>query len=67
MQKQWENSKVDLYFEDMENEKLVRRSFRNAIEDPTDDQITAFTNAVSELSEYPSAHTVLVEEYRYSH
>jgi hypothetical protein len=67
MQKHWDKSKVDLYFEDAENEKLIRRSFNNAIETPSDDQITAFTNAVDSLSEYPSAHTVLVQEYQYVH
>lgn len=67
MQKSWANSKVDLYFEDLENEQLVRRSFNNSIQAPSDEQITVFTHAVDTLSELPSAHTVLVESYQYSH
>lgn len=67
MQKVWDKSKVDLYFEDLEEDRLVRRSFNNVIEEPSDEQVTAFTHAVDELSDYPSAHTVLVQEFQYRH
>lgn len=67
MQRAWASSKIDLYFEDLENDQLVRRGFNNTIQNPSDEQITAFTNAVDGLTELSSAHTVLVESYQYSH
>lgn len=67
MQKHWDKSKVDLYFDDIENEKEVRRSFRDAIEEPTEEQITEFTQAIDVLSDYPSSRTVLVQEFEYTH
>lgn len=65
MQKEWNKSKVDLYFEDLENEVDVRRSFQHVVETPTDAQITAFTQAVDSLSDLTSTYTVLVQEFKY--
>lgn len=65
MQKEWNKSKVDLYFEDLENEVDVRCSFQHVVETPTDAQITAFTQAVDSLSDLTSTYTVLVQEFKY--
>lgn len=65
MQKEWTESKVGIYFEDLENEKLVRRSFNGVIQSPTDEQVTQFAQAIDVVSDLPSSHTILVEEYRY--
>ncbi|WP_080146057.1 DUF1659 domain-containing protein [Marinilactibacillus piezotolerans] len=66
MQKEWAESRVEVYFEDVANERLVRRSFNGALHSPTNEQITAFTQAIDTVSELPVSETVLVEEYRYS-
>ncbi len=66
MQKEWAESRVEVYFEDVANERLVRRSFNGALQSPTNEQITAFTQAIDTVSELPVSETMLVEEYRYS-
>lgn len=66
MQKEWSESKVGIYFEDLENEKSIRRSFNGVVQSPTDEQITQFTQAIDTVSDLPSSHAILVEEYRYT-
>ncbi len=65
MIKVWENSKVDVYFEDLENETLVRQGFNNLIQGATEEEIGAFVQAVDSLHELPSAHAIVSESYRY--
>lgn len=66
MHKEWKESKIGIYFEDAENEKSIRRSFNGVIQSPTDEQVTQFTEAIDAVSDLPSSHTILVEEYRYN-
>ncbi|MEC6748887.1 hypothetical protein VXN63_10040 [Marinilactibacillus sp. XAAS-LB27] len=66
MQKEWADSKVDIYLEDLENDRLVRQSFNGVVQAPTDEQITEFINAIDMVSDLPAAHGMVVEQYRYS-
>lgn len=66
MQKEWMENKVDIYLEDLENEKTVRRSFAGAVQNLSEDQVMAFTQAIESVNELPISHAVVVEEYRYS-
>lgn len=65
MQKEWDGSKVDIYLEDVENEKYVRRRFNDALQGLTDEQVTAFTQALSTVNAMPVSYAAVVEEYRY--
>jgi len=65
MQKEWLKGKVDLYLEDLENDKQVKRSFSNISENLTAVQVEGFTNAIESLSVFPASHTVVVEEHKY--
>lgn len=65
MIKVWENSKVDIYFEDAENEKLVRQGFNNLVQGVTEEEIGAFVQAVDSLHELPKSHAIVTESYRY--
>lgn len=65
MIREWNGGKVLLFLEDLENEQVIRRSYSDANENLSEDQIAAFTSAVGSLSALPVAHTVVVEEYKY--
>lgn len=66
MQKDWMKNKVDIYLEDTLNEKAIRRSYPGAVRNLTEEQVTAFTEAIESINELPVSYTVVVEEYRYS-
>lgn len=66
MEKEWSGSKVDIFLDDAENERFVRRSFSGANQLVTDEQVTEFTQALDTVSELPVSHALLIEEYRYS-
>lgn len=66
MQKEWSKGAIEVYFEDIENEKLIRRSYSNIIADVNEVQVEGFTAAIESLSELPVGHTVIVEEYKYT-
>lgn len=65
MLREWNGGKVAVYFDDLENEKVIRRSFSDAIEDLNEEQISQFTSAIDSLTVLPVAHTVVIEEYKY--
>lgn len=65
MMKEWNAGKIDVYFEDVANEKMVKRSFPNAVENVTALQVSGFTSAIDSLTVLPTAHTIVVEEYKY--
>ncbi|EXJ22735.1 hypothetical protein ADIAL_1850 [Alkalibacterium sp. AK22] len=67
MKKEWSGSKVDVLLEDLEGEKLVRRSFRGAHESLTDVQVTEFTQALESVSDFPVSHALVIDEYRYTY
>ncbi len=66
MLKLWEKSKVDVFFEDEANEKLVRQGFNNLIGDVSDEELGAFINSINSLHELPAAHAIVSESYRYT-
>lgn len=66
MQKEWNKGAIEVYFEDIENEDFVRRSYSNIIADVNETQVEGFTAALESLSDLPVAHTVIVEEYKYT-
>lgn len=65
MIKVWEDSKVAVYFEDIENETLVRQGFNNLISDVTEEDMKNFVETIGSLHELPTAHAVVTESYRY--
>ncbi|SFH80423.1 hypothetical protein [Pisciglobus halotolerans] len=65
MQKEWNKGAIEVYFEDVENEKVIRRSYGNTIEQVNEDQVAGFTAAIESLTALPLAHTVVVEQYKY--
>lgn len=66
MQKEWSKGAIEVYFEDIENEDFIRRSYPNIIADVNESQVADFTDAIESLSELPLGHTVIVEEYKYT-
>jgi len=66
MQKEWDGSKVDIFLEDVENEKHIRRRFNGALQGLTDEQVAAFADALSTVNELPVSYAAVVEEYRYT-
>lgn len=65
MMKEWHSGKIDVYFEDAVNEKMVRRSFPNTVENVTELQVSGFTSVIDTLTVLPASHTIVVEEYKY--
>ncbi|MBM6615909.1 hypothetical protein JTF06_13540 [Desemzia sp. RIT804] len=66
MQKEWNKGAIEVYFEDIENEEFIRRSYPNTIANVTEVQVEGFTEAIESLSDLPLGHTVIVEEYKYT-
>lgn len=64
MAKTWLANKVEVYFDDLENEKTVKKSFQNIVENPTDIQVKAFADAVSGLYRLDKAYTVITESHK---
>lgn len=65
MEKEWNKGSIEVHFEDLANEKIIRRSYANTIEGVSEEQVEGFTNALEQLSDLPLSHTVLVEQYSY--
>lgn len=65
MIKVWEDSKLNVYFEDAEGEKLVRQSFSNLVEGVTGEEINQFVQAVDSLHELPTAYAIVTDSHRY--
>lgn len=65
MIKVWEKSKVDLYFEDIENEQLVRQGFNNLIDGVSEEEVGAFVASINSLHELPAVHAIVSDSYRY--
>ena len=65
MLKLWENAKVSLYFEDAENEKYVGHTISQVKEDPTEEELVKFANAVDALSDLPMDHFKVIQTQRY--
>lgn len=66
MQREWNKGAIELYFEDVENEGFLRRSYPNTIENVSPEQVEGFTAAIESLSGLNLGHTVIVEEYKYT-
>ena len=66
MQREWNKGAIELYFEDIENEEFLRRSYPNTIENVSAEQVEGFTAAIESLSGLGLGHTVIVEEYKYT-
>lgn len=61
----WENAKLALYFEDAENEKYVGQTISSVKQDPTEDELVQFANAVDALSDLPMDHFKVTQTQRY--
>lgn len=66
MQREWNKGAIELYFEDIENEEFLRRSYPNTIQNVSSEQVEGFTAAIESLSKLDLGHTVIVEEYKYT-
>lgn len=64
MAKTWVANKVDIYFEDLENEKTIRKGFSNISEHASDQQVSNFANAVGQLYQFEKTHAVLTQSYK---
>lgn len=64
MAKTWVSNKVDVYFDDIENEKTIRKGFSNVVENPTDEQVKAFSDAVAGLYRLEKAYTVITQSHK---
>lgn len=67
MQKEWQGNKVDIYTEDGRNGKIIRKRFAGAIRNVTEEQVSAFTQAIDSLNDFPVSHAVLIEEHRFTY
>ncbi len=64
MAKTWEKSKVDVYFDDIENDKIVRQGFNNLVDEAEEGDIQAFVQAIDSLHELDTLHAVVTESHR---
>lgn len=65
MIKLWDKSKIDLYFEDAENNKVLRQGYNNLIDGVTEEEISTFVDSIDTLHELPVVHAIVSESYRY--
>lgn len=65
MLKTWDKSKIDVYFEDEEQETFIRQGFNNLVRDIGAEEVETFVNALNALHELPVAHAVVQESYLY--
>ncbi len=63
MAKTWLENKLDIYLEDVENDKTIRKGFNNIVEEASDQQVSDFSNAVASLYHFDKSHTVLNQSY----
>lgn len=66
MLKLWEKSKVDVFFEDEANEKLVRQGFNNLVDNVSAEDLGLFIDSINSLHELPTAHAIVSNSYRYT-
>lgn len=66
MQKEWTKGAIEVHFEDAANEQIVSRSYSNAVNNVTPEQVEGFTAALESLTSFPYLETVMVEEYTYT-
>lgn len=64
MNKEWQEASVELYFNDFENEKEVKQSFRNLKQGVSAENVAAFQDAVATLITYPATYAVVTEKHR---
>lgn len=65
MLKYWEKSKIDIYFDDVENEQFIRQGFSNLINEVEEADVQAFVEAIGSLHELDTAHAVVTDSHRY--
>lgn len=65
MHKLWDNSKLVINYEDVENEKLVRQTLSNLRSDASDEELENVAVAINSLSELPVDHIVVTDNYRH--
>lgn len=65
MEKEWNKGAVAVYFEDMANEKIIKRNYSDAVQGVTPEQVEGFTNTLETLTTLPASYIVVVEEHRY--
>lgn len=65
MNKEWEKSKVDVYFEDEANDGFLRQGFNNLVNEITEEELGAFAGALNSLHELPVSYALVSESYRY--
>lgn len=66
MIRSWEKSKVDIYFDDVEGEQLIRQGFNNLVNEVGEAQISDFVEAIDSLHELPAVHALVTDSYRYT-
>lgn len=66
MKKEWSKGAVEVYFEDLENDKVIRRSYGNTVDQVTNEQVEKFTTVLESLTDKPLSHAVLIEQYQYT-
>lgn len=62
----WDKSKIVLYFEDEEGDKLVSQTISNVTEDPSDEAVEMVADAFDALSGRPLNHLILTHNQRYA-
>lgn len=65
MAKNWEKSKIDIYFDDYENDKLVRQGFNNLTNEVAEGDIQTFVQAVGTLHKLDTAHAIVTDSHLY--
>lgn len=64
MIKVFENAKVGYYFEDIENEKLVRMTLADLDQDADQGEIENVGHAIEGLSDLPLVHAIVTKSER---
>lgn len=64
MKRQWEKAQCSLNF-DKGDGKFARHQYNHVVESVTDEQMGAFTGAISSLKEEPLNHALLTQVYRF--
>ena len=65
MEKNWEKSKIDIYFDDYENDAIVRQGFNNLTNEVTEVDVQAFVEAVGRLHKLDTAHAIVTDSHLY--
>lgn len=65
MERLWEKSKIDIYFEDAEQDGYVRQGYNNLIDEVSAEQVNQFVQTLGTLHELPAAYAVVTESHRY--